>query len=80
MTFLFALLLSSVSTQQLCYNANEDIGDQRWLQYASLLYPALAEAAAQGASVCIPLKTSAEQKEAAILLDLDATKKTLTLE
>lgn len=75
---LTSLLISQfINAAELCYDPEQDIGEPSWIKQASLLLPALESAQRFKQAVCVQLKTPAEQQEAALLIELDSTGRTL---
>lgn len=72
-------IVSAALVSQLCYFPAHDLGDGYWLKKANLLEPELMAAVKSQSDTCIELTKQSELDEAAYLVKLDPTKKTIVL-
>jgi|GEM_PF-2921541 len=73
------LLLSAALGGQLCYDHHQDIGDHRWLKSASIYEEPLTIAVRNKVNVCLAIENQPQLDEANKLVDLDASKKTISI-
>ena len=73
------LLVSALSLGSFCYDAEYDIGDNKFMEKAVYFEEKLKSAKKEKGSVCWPITSNKEYEEASLLISMDPTSRTLSI-